>query len=206
RHGVRAGNARGAGRHLHDSHRDDARAGHAREMGRAAARGGAFGVALRRHRHPTRTLAGVLAGHAGGGKAARRDALTAAGARPTGLRGRVAQRATRGCGRRHRRSGPVTRPHRRAFVSLVLRHRLPAMFWAREYVDEGGLMTYSANLADLRRRAATYVDKILKGAKPADLPVEQPTTFELVINLKAAKALGLTLPPALLLRADETVE
>jgi len=100
---------------------------------------------------------------------------------------------------------PVTMQHRRAFVSLVPKHRLPAIFWAREYVDEGGLMTYSANLADLRRRAATYVDKILKGAKPADLPVEQPTTFELVINLKAAKALGLTLPPALLLRADETV-
>jgi putative ABC transport system substrate-binding protein len=101
---------------------------------------------------------------------------------------------------------PVTMQHRRAFVGLVLKHRLPAIFWAREYVDEGGLMTYSANLADLRRRAATYVDKILRGARPADLPVEQPTTFELVINLKAAKALGLTLPPALLLRADETIE
>jgi len=101
---------------------------------------------------------------------------------------------------------PVTMQHRRAFVTLVMKHRLPAIFWAREYVDEGGLMTYSANLADLRRRAATYVDKILRGAKPADLPVEQPTTFELVINLKAAKALGLTLPPTLLLRADQTVE
>jgi putative ABC transport system substrate-binding protein len=101
---------------------------------------------------------------------------------------------------------PVTMQHRRAFVSLMLKHRLPAIFWAREYVDEGGLMTYSANLADLRRRAATYVDKILKGARPADLPVEQPNTFELIINLKAARALGLTLPPALLLRADETIQ
>ena len=101
---------------------------------------------------------------------------------------------------------PVTLQHRREFVGLLLKHRFPAIFWAREYVDDGGLMTYSANLADLRRRAATYVDKILRGARPADLPVEQPTTFELVINLKTARALGLALPPALLLRADATIE
>jgi ABC-type uncharacterized transport system substrate-binding protein len=96
--------------------------------------------------------------------------------------------------------------HRRVLVGLVLKHRLPAIYWVREYVDDGGLMTYSANLKDLRRRAATYVDKILKGAKPADLPVEQPTKFELVINLKTAKALGLTIPPSLLLRADQVIE
>ena len=76
----------------------------------------------------------------------------------------------------------LTIQHRRAFVSLMLKHRLPAIYWAREYVDAGGLMTYSANLVDLRRRAAIYVDKIFKGARPADLPVEQPTTFELMTS------------------------
>ena len=95
---------------------------------------------------------------------------------------------------------------RRRLVDLAAKSRLPAVYTWREFVDAGGLMAYGPNLADLWRRAATYVDKILKGAKPGDLPVEQPTKFELVINLKTAKALGLTIPPSLLLPADQVIE
>jgi len=95
---------------------------------------------------------------------------------------------------------------RRRLVDLAAKHRLPAVYPWREFVDAGGLMAYGPNLADLYRRAATYVDKILKGAKPADLPVEQPTKFELVINLKTAKALGLTIPQSVLGRADELIQ
>src|SRR5262245_21076999 len=100
----------------------------------------------------------------------------------------------------------VTFRHRERLAQATLKYGLPGIYWAREYVEAGGLMTYSANLDDLRRRAAIYVHKILKGAKPADLPVEQPSKFELVINLKTAKALGLTIPPSLLVRADEVIE
>ena len=95
---------------------------------------------------------------------------------------------------------------RRRLVDLAAKNRLPAMYLAREFADAGGLMSYAANVADLSRRAATYVDKILKGAKPGDLPVEQPTKFELVINLKTAKTLGLTISPSVLGRADHIVK
>jgi putative ABC transport system substrate-binding protein len=96
--------------------------------------------------------------------------------------------------------------NREPLVARALAHRVPAMFSAREFTDAGGLMSYSARLTDQFARAAGYVDRILGGARPADLPVEQPTRFELVLNLKTARALGLTLPPALLARADAVLE
>jgi len=101
---------------------------------------------------------------------------------------------------------PLFVTHRARLVDAVAARRLPAIYPARLYVEAGGLMSYGPNLPDLWRRAAAYVDKILKGAKPGDLPVEQPTTFELVINNRTAKAIGLTIPPSLVLRADQIVE
>jgi len=100
----------------------------------------------------------------------------------------------------------VTQAHREMIVELGARYRLPTMYPAREFVDAGGLVSYGVNYPDLYRRAAIYADKIWKGAKPADLPVEQPTTFEFVVNLKAAKALGLTIPVSFQLSADELIE
>jgi putative tryptophan/tyrosine transport system substrate-binding protein len=99
-------------------------------------------------------------------------------------------------------SSPVFNSHR---TQLAVKSRLPATYSAAEYVEDGGLMSYGTNIADLSRRAATYVDKILKGAKPADLPVEQPTKFELVINLKTAKQIGVTIPQSVLYRADKVI-
>ena len=101
---------------------------------------------------------------------------------------------------------PLTIRHRTRIAELALRSRLPAIGVFREFAEAGGLMTYGTNLADLYRRAATYVDKILKGAKPADLPVEQPTRFELVVNLKTVRALGLTLPRSVLIRVDQLIQ
>ena len=103
-------------------------------------------------------------------------------------------------------SDPVTDQWCGRIAALAIKYRLPTMFDSRTHVEAGGLMSYAPRLADVYRRAATYVDKILKGAKPADLPVEQPTTFELVLNLKTAKALGLTIPQAVLDRADEVLQ
>ena len=101
---------------------------------------------------------------------------------------------------------PFTGDHRQRIVAFAAQQRLPAMYEERDFVDAGGLMAYGPNLTANYRRAATYVDKILKGAKPADLPVEQPTKFELVLNLKTAKALGLTIPQSVLIRADEVIQ
>jgi putative ABC transport system substrate-binding protein len=101
---------------------------------------------------------------------------------------------------------PFLFTHRTRIVKLATKSRLPAIYGFREFVETGGLMSYAANLSDMYRRAATYVDKILKGAKPADLPVEQPTKFEFIINLKAAKQIGLTIPPNVLVRADRVVK
>jgi putative ABC transport system substrate-binding protein len=103
-------------------------------------------------------------------------------------------------------STPMFSAERRRLLDLAAKNRLPTVYSFREYVDAGGFMSYGPNLADLFRRAATYVDRILKGTKPGDLPVEQPTKFELVINLKTAKALGLTIPPSVLGRADHIIE
>jgi putative ABC transport system substrate-binding protein len=91
-------------------------------------------------------------------------------------------------------------------AELALKHRLPAASMETGFAEAGGLLSYGPNVPDSHRRAAIYVDKILKGAKPADLPVEQPTTFELVVNLRTAKALGLTIPPSVLVRADRVIQ
>jgi putative tryptophan/tyrosine transport system substrate-binding protein len=95
--------------------------------------------------------------------------------------------------------------HRRRLAELAAMSHLPTMYQGREHVEAGGLISYAASVSDVWRHGATYVDKILKGAKPAGLPVEQPTQFELVINLKTAQALGITMPPSLLLWADEVI-
>ena len=103
-------------------------------------------------------------------------------------------------------TNPMNYVNRQTIAEFAVEQQMPGVYPLREFVDAGGLMSYGVNLVDLFSRAAGYVDKILKGAKPADLPVQQPTKFELVINLKTAKALGLTIPPSILARADEVIE
>ena len=101
---------------------------------------------------------------------------------------------------------PLFSSQRSRIVEFTAQHHVPSMFFSKEFVDIGGLMSYGPNFPDSYRRAATYVDKILKGTKPADLPVEQPTKFEFVINLKAAKQIGVTIPQSVLYRADQVIK
>ena len=103
-------------------------------------------------------------------------------------------------------SVPATWANRRLIVELALRHRLPAIYWQRVFVLDGALMAYGEDEREMPQRLAVYLDRILKGAKPADLPVEQPTKFDLVINLKTVRTLGLTIPPSVLARADQVIE
>ena len=103
-------------------------------------------------------------------------------------------------------SGPLVFRHRDLVVAAAARHRIPAIYYDEDYAAAGGLISYGPSVAGLHHSAATFVDEILKGARPADLPVEQPTRFKLVINLKTARALGLTVPLRLIARADEVIE
>jgi putative ABC transport system substrate-binding protein len=103
-------------------------------------------------------------------------------------------------------SSPLFTPHRKRLAALAIKHQLPTVGGDRDATEAGILVAYGTNYRNLFRRAATFVDKILKGAKPGDLPIEQPTKFELILNLKTAKALGLTIPPSLLQRADDTIQ
>jgi putative ABC transport system substrate-binding protein len=131
--------------------------------------------------------------------------FSAEAATPDGFQSAFAFMLNNGADALYAPETPVNARHRDLIVALAARYRLPAMYASRDFVEAGGLMAYGPSFAALFRRAATYVDKILKGAQPADLPVEQPTHFELVINLKTAHALGLTLPPILLFQADEVM-
>ena len=103
-------------------------------------------------------------------------------------------------------ASPFMFVHKKTIIDLAAEHRIAAIYSLQMYVEPGGLMSYGVNVSEMQQRAAVYVDKILKGAKPAELPIEQPTKFDLVINLKTAKALGLTVPPSLLARADQVIE
>ena len=125
---------------------------------------------------------------------------------PDGLAGAFDAARAVGASAVHVQTSPAFTAHRQALVDLGIRARLPTMYPQREFAEAGGLLAYGVNLPNLYRRAATYVDKILKGAKPADLPVEQPTTFDFVINLKTAQGLGVTIPPLILQQATEIIQ
>jgi putative ABC transport system substrate-binding protein len=103
-------------------------------------------------------------------------------------------------------NSPIFIAYRKQVTDVAAKNRLPAIYYSTEFVEDGGLMCYGVSFTDLYRRAAVYIDKILKGAKPADLPVEQPLKFEFIINLKAAKQIGLTIPPNVLVRADRVIK
>jgi putative ABC transport system substrate-binding protein len=118
----------------------------------------------------------------------------------------AAFRAARGADGLLQVDDPLFVSHRARLAELSARNRLRAIYGFREFVESGGLMSYGPDIPDLYRRAATYVDKILKGARAGDIPVEQPTKFEFVINMRTVKALGVTIPPSLLLRADQVIE
>jgi putative ABC transport system substrate-binding protein len=125
---------------------------------------------------------------------------------PDEFEGAYASITRKGVGALHVNLDPLFMENRRRLIQLAMTHRLPVTYDVRQFVEGGGLMSYGPSVLGEVRRAAVQVARILKGAKPADLPVEQPTKFELVINLKTAKALGLTIPPALLQRADQVIE
>jgi putative ABC transport system substrate-binding protein len=111
-----------------------------------------------------------------------------------------------GAGAIHVLPSPFFNAQRRLLIELAARYRLPAFYEFRDYVEDGGLMSYGPNIQEMFRSSASHVDRILKGARPGDLPIERPATFELVINLKTARALGLTIPPAVLARADQVLD
>ncbi len=125
---------------------------------------------------------------------------------PTEIEGAVAEFARSGNGGLIVTGSALSQSHRHLIISLAARHKLPAVHFHRSHVVDGALISYGIDVADQYRRAAGYVDRILKGEKPADLPVQAPTKYELVINLKTAKALGLDVPPSVLARADEVIE